>query len=144
MGNMMTDGVIPSRHNETNNKNERWNSWVTYVRSVVEELPQCFQLRRLRKWSAGRKTIGSDVGSAEAVWGEPECPLTSTPPFTAASPRSRLETWVGMGFLRKWQLGFALAQQGFSGRSLLLTLVHGLQSHIPSCHVLVCNLPIWF
>jgi hypothetical protein len=39
----------------------------TPIGSVVEGLPQCFQLRRPRKWSAGRKTTGSDVGSVEAV-----------------------------------------------------------------------------
>ena len=58
----MTDGVMESRHNKNNNKNNN-----EIVGSVAEGLPQCFQLRRPRKWAAGRKSTGSDVGSAEAV-----------------------------------------------------------------------------
>jgi hypothetical protein len=58
----MTDGVMESRHNKiiTKTNNE-------IVGSVAEGLLQCFQLRRLRKWSAGRKMTGSDVRSMEAV-----------------------------------------------------------------------------
>jgi hypothetical protein len=36
----------------------------------VEGLPQCFQLRRPRKWSTGRKTIRSDVGRQSEVMSE--------------------------------------------------------------------------
>jgi hypothetical protein len=55
----MTDGVSIIRIiTKTNNE---------IVGSVAEDLPQCFQLRRPQKWSAGRKTTGSDVGSVEAV-----------------------------------------------------------------------------
>jgi hypothetical protein len=61
----MTDGVMERIITKTNN--EIVGRLLTGVGSVAEGLPQCFQLRRPRKWSAGRKTTGSDVGRVEAV-----------------------------------------------------------------------------
>jgi len=70
MGNMMADGVIPSRHNEKKNKNEKSGSWKMNRRS--EALPQWVQLRRPRKRRRRRVLGGSGVdasGSAAEAGG---------------------------------------------------------------------------
>ena len=70
MGNMMTDGVMPSQWDHAiiiKNENRAYGSWAAHVERVALVLPQCVQLRGLRK-------IAKEVGVWEFVAeGIPEC-----------------------------------------------------------------------
>jgi len=78
MGNMMTDGVMGSRHNENNNKNERRNSRVTSD--------------KCRKCSGRASAVLSIKKTAEVMSGvRKRCEVNRSVPLHAESDQFRAE-----------------------------------------------------